>query len=87
RNPRVGEAVRSADRQCRESLAQTIRSIRGAQGHEDTDAVVAGMVEVLAAMFQGLLIRGVRNPTLDREGVVQTFRRVIHSLLMQPMKD
>ena len=86
RNPRVAAVVRSADRQCRASLTQTIRSIRSAQGHDDEDAVVAGMVEVLAAMFQGLLIRSVRHPGLDRQSVVQTFRGVIHALLIQPVK-
>ena len=87
RNPRVAAVVRSADRQCRESLAQTIRSIRGAQGQEDEDAAVAGMVEVLAAMFQGLLIRSVRNPELDKQSVVRTFRRMIHGMLTQPVKN
>ena len=83
RNPSVAEAVRSADRQCRESLAKTVRDVRRAQGHEDADAVIAGMVEVLAAMFQGLLIRSVRNPELDKRMVVRMFRRVIRDLLMQ----
>ena len=83
RNPGVAEVVRSADRLCRESLAQTLRDIRRTLGHEDSDDVIAGMVEVLAAMFQGLLIRSVRNPDLDKQMVVRMFRRVIRDLLMQ----
>lgn len=83
RNPRVADIVRTADRQCRASLAATIRTLRQAAGHQDSEATVAGMVETLAAMFEGLQIRAIRNPDLDRDAVVQTFRRMIHDLLTQ----
>jgi AcrR family transcriptional regulator len=84
RNPRVADIVRAADRQCRASLAATIRTQRLAAGHQDSEAALAGMVETLAAMFEGLQIRAIRNPDLDRDAVVQTFRRMIHDLLSQP---
>ena len=83
RNPRVADIVRAADRQCRASLAATIRPQRLAAGHQDSEAALAGMVETLAAMFEGLQIRAIRNPDLDRDAVVQTFRRMIHDLLSQ----
>jgi AcrR family transcriptional regulator len=83
RNPRVADIVRTADRQCRASLAATIRTLRQAAGHQDSEATLAGMVETLAAMFEGLQIRAIRNPDLDRDAVVQTFRRMIHDLLSQ----
>jgi AcrR family transcriptional regulator len=83
RNPRVADIVRTADRQCRASLAATIRTLRQAAGHQDSEATLAGMVEALAAMFEGLQIRAIRNPDLDRDAVVQTFRRLIHDLLSQ----
>jgi hypothetical protein len=41
------------------------------------------MVEALAAMFEGLRIRTIRNPDLDQAAVVQVFRRMIHDLLSQ----
>ncbi|MDT3707619.1 MAG: TetR/AcrR family transcriptional regulator [Thiobacillus sp.] len=84
RNPRVAEIVRTADRQCRESLRETIRTLRQAAGHRDSKATLSGMVEALAAMFEGLQIRTIRNPDLDQDAVVQTFRRMIHDLLTQP---
>ena len=84
RNPRVADIVRAADRQCRASLAATIRTPRLAAGHQDSEAALAGMVETLAAMFEGLQIRAIRNPDPDRDAVVQTFRRMIHDLLSQP---
>jgi AcrR family transcriptional regulator len=84
RNPRVADIVRTADRQCRNSLKETLRTLRQAAGHQDSEATLAGMTEALAAMFEGLKIRSIRNPDLDQDAVVQTFRRMIHNLLTQP---
>lgn len=84
RNPSIAEIVRTADRQCRSSLLETIRALRLAAGHRDSEATLAGMVEALAAMFEGLQIRAIRNPDLDQQAVVRTFRLMIHDLLTQP---
>ncbi|MHB8938144.1 MAG: TetR/AcrR family transcriptional regulator [Thiobacillus sp.] len=83
RNPPIAEIVRAADRACRDSLAATIRTQRQAAGHHDSEASIAGMVEALAAMFEGLRIRTIRNPDIDQAAVVQVFRRMIHDLLSQ----
>ena len=83
RNPRIAEIVRAADQQCRDSLAETIRSLRRAGGHQDSEALLAGMVEALAAMFEGLRIRAIRNPDIDRDMVVKMFRRMVSDLLSQ----
>lgn len=83
RNPRIARIVRDADRQCRESLLQTIRTLREAAGHRDSDATLAGMAEAISAMFEGLRIRAIRNPDIDRDVVVQMFRRMVGDLLSQ----
>ncbi|PKO64282.1 MAG: TetR family transcriptional regulator [Betaproteobacteria bacterium HGW-Betaproteobacteria-17] len=83
RNPHIAEIVRAADRACRDGLADTIRTQRQAAGHQDSEAAIAGMVEALAAMFEGLRIRTIRNPDLDQAALVQVFRRMIHDLLSQ----
>ncbi len=83
RNPRVADIVQVADQQCRDSLKETIRALRVAAGHRDSEATLAGMVEALAAMFEGLQIRAIRNPNLDQEAVVQLFRRMMHDLFSQ----
>jgi len=83
RNPHIAEIVRTADRACRDGLADTIRTQRQAAGHQDSEATIAGMVEALAAMFEGLRIRTIRNPDLDQAALVQVFRRMIHDLLSQ----
>jgi AcrR family transcriptional regulator len=81
RNPHIAGIVRAADRQCRDSLAETIRALRHAAGHEDSETVLSGMVEALAAMFEGLRIRAIRNPDIDHDAVVRVFRRMVHELL------
>lgn len=84
RNPRVGQIVREADATCRRELAITIRDIRRAAGHEDSPAAIDDMVEVMACLFEGLLLRTIRNPGLDRSGVAQRIQAAISDLLNQP---
>ncbi|MHB1372504.1 MAG: TetR/AcrR family transcriptional regulator [Thauera sp.] len=84
RNPRVAEIVREADATCRRELAVTIRAIRHTAGHDDSPAAVGEMVEVLASLFEGLLLRTIRNPELDRARVAQRIQIAINDLLDQP---
>ena len=81
RNPRVAEIVRQADATCRASLVETIRDVRQALGHTDDEEVLAGMVEVIAALFEGLLIRRVRNPSLAPELLVRIFQATLRNLM------
>ena len=62
----------------------TIRAIRSAAGHDDTAEATADMVEVLASLFEGLLLRTIRNPDLDRGRVAQRIQLAINDLLDQP---
>lgn len=84
RNPHVARIVREADATCRRELMVTIRAIRSAAGHDDTPAATADMVEVLASLFEGLLLRTIRNPDLDRGRVAQRIQLAINDLLDQP---
>ena len=84
RNPHVGRIVREADATCRRELMVTIRAIRSAAGHDDTAEATADMVEVLASLFEGLLLRTIRNPDLDRGRVAQRIQLAINDLLDQP---
>ena len=84
RNSHVAQIVREADATCRSELAVTIRAIRQAAGHDDSPAAVGEMVEVLASLFEGLLLRTIRNPGLDRARVAQRIQIAINDLLDQP---
>jgi AcrR family transcriptional regulator len=87
RNPGIAEIMRSADGRSRDGLAEMIRSVRLSAGHEDSDGDTAAMTELIAAMFEGLQIRTVRNPRLDATRVVRLYRRVLQDLLTQPTDD
>ena len=84
RNSRVAQIVREADATCRRELAATIRAIRHGAGHEDSPTAIGDMVEVLASLFEGLLLRTIRNPGLDRSRVAQRIQIAINDLLDQP---
>lgn len=84
RNPNVADIVCRADAICRGSLADTLRAVRQADGHADDDATIAGLTEVIAAMFEGLMIRGIRNPGMDRNAVIRRFRETLRGVLKQP---
>lgn len=81
RNPGIAKMVRSADRRSLEGLAGTIRSARLAAGRTDSEGDIATMAEVIAAMFEGLQIRAVRNPDLDVERATALYRHLLQDLL------
>lgn len=83
RNPRVAEIVRDADIACRRGLADTIRDIRRAAGHADDEAAIASVVEVLATLFEGLLLRSIRNPGIDHAQVIRRIQAAVNDLLDQ----
>ena len=84
RNERVAAIVRTADEQGIASLVETLRSMRRARGHCDDDAALAGMAEVIAALFDGLTVRGIRHPGLDREAAARMIRRIVASIADEP---
>jgi AcrR family transcriptional regulator len=81
RNPRVAEVIRAADRQCFASLKETVRALREANGHQDSDVATACMAEVLAALMEGLMVRSIRNPSLDLPMVTAMVQQVIRGLM------
>ena len=81
RNPTVAEIVRGADRRCTASLAETFRLARLAAGKSATPEEIARMVEVIAAMFDGLLLRRVRQADIDTRELIVGFQSVIRCLI------
>jgi hypothetical protein len=80
----VAQIVREADAACRRELAITIRAIRRVAGHEDSPEAIDAMVEVLACLFEGLLLRTIRHPDLDRQRVAKRIQLAINDLIDQP---
>ena len=86
RNPRIAEIVRTADAASRQSLGETIRIVRQRAGHKDDEATIAGMIEVLATLFEGLLLRTLRNPDLDHAQLTRQVQAAIEGILSQPSR-
>jgi AcrR family transcriptional regulator len=81
RNPEVSRVVRAADCCCVASLVETLRIARKAEGKHDDDAQLMAMTEVVGALFDGLAIRTIRNPDLDRQQVVAMVQHVVRSVV------
>lgn len=81
RNEDVANVVRRADKECATSLMHTLRLARQAAGKPVDDAEISAMAEVIVTMFEGLLLRSIRNPEVDRQAVVAVFQKVIRSLV------
>jgi TetR/AcrR family transcriptional repressor of uid operon len=77
RNPRIAEKLHSADAAARNRL---IRALKGRLSNVGPGEV-ADRVEATAAIFQGLIVRAVHNPDLDRDTFVRTMRLVLRELL------
>ena len=84
RNPRVAEIVRNADTASRKSLGETIRNVRQRAGHEDDELAIAGMIEMVATLFEGLLLRTLRHPQLDHAQLTLQVQAAIENVLAQP---
>ncbi|MGH1561019.1 TetR/AcrR family transcriptional regulator [Caulobacter segnis] len=78
RNPKVAAIVRSADEQ-EQALARSMME-RDRQP-EWTEAGVPGRCEVIGLIFDGLLMRGVNHPDLDREALIGVLRSTVRHLL------
>lgn len=78
RNPKVAAIVRSADEQER-VLARTMMERN--RKPEWSDAEFQARCEVIGLMFDGLLMRGVNHPDLDRAALSEVLRSTVRHLL------
>lgn len=83
RNVRIAEIVRAADEVTRACLVDIVRQVRRQDGRPDDDASVTAIAEMIAVMFDGLLVRAIRHPELDHTRFIEVFRRTLLSLLDQ----
>ena len=74
----------NADTASRKSLGETIRIVRQRAGHEDDEEAIAGMIEVVATLFEGLLLRTLRHPQLDHAQLTLQVQAAIENVLAQP---
>jgi AcrR family transcriptional regulator len=78
RNPRVAEMVQSVDARVRATLRGLLQ---GASPDGRPVRDLDGKVDVLMALFDGLMIRALRNPGVSRQEVTRVLGTTIRSLL------
>ncbi len=81
RNPRVAEIVRKADSIGRLDLASAIRDIRRRAGYDDHPGAIDEMVELISAMYGGVLMRSITNPAVDANALADRIVKVIEATL------
>jgi len=81
RNPKVGAAVQAADRIRRCMVIDTLRKGLGAHGRSRSENELVALYEVIAALFEGLSTRVIRNPLLDRLATLAAFKNVFKAIL------
>lgn len=78
RNPKVAAIVRAADAQEREMARSLMKRDRKPDW---SDAEFQARCEVVGLIFDGLLIRGVNHPDLDRDALTKVLRSTVRHLL------
>lgn len=81
RNPKLLAVVREADVQGREKLESLLSAALAQKNLRREPQEVRARVEVLMALFDGLMLRSVRNPTIDREAVAPVVTRLVAALI------
>ena len=82
RDPEIAEVIRAADAQIRAGLAETLRRARArsAPAEAPDDPRVARRVLALQCVIEGLLVRSVRQPRLDRATLVACLEKALAGL-------
>lgn len=80
RNPKVAALVADSDRCMRETLAQMIAADCGCTDPGNRESLM-GRVEMIAALYEGLTLRAIRNPHLNRDATLDAMRLTIARLL------
>jgi hypothetical protein len=71
----------AADAASRERCEALLRAALVQRGREVKASVLRGRAAVLAALFDGLTVRSVRDPAMDKPQLVTEIRRLILALI------
>ena len=82
RNPAIAAIVHAADSRRSVGLEETLKALRQAHGLADDAATITAIAEVIAAMFEGLMVRSIRNPATDRELIARKFQQLIRAMVL-----
>ncbi|MBK1721610.1 TetR/AcrR family transcriptional regulator [Thiocystis violacea] len=79
RNPRVAASVRRADRIKRERLLEVISRASRERGTQRASDVAE--TELIMALFDGLSVRAINHPELDRTALAPLLRRALQTFV------
>ena len=83
RNPAVANIVRKADREAMAHMRAFIREGLKQYGLSKTDEELDGPLSMMAAMFEGLTVRMIRNPDLTAERYAPVIRSLMQHIIQQ----
>ncbi|QGU33382.1 TetR/AcrR family transcriptional regulator [Thermochromatium tepidum] len=81
RNPRVAASVRAADRIKRDRLIGVLGRARQGLGRQADTADAEAVTELLMALFDGLMVRIVNHPDLDRAALAPLIRTALRTFI------
>lgn len=81
RNPRVAAIVRTADERARSSIETLLRNILRSSAGSEEERDLSATVEMILLILDGLRIRCIRNPDVERGTVTQIVNNVLRDLL------
>ena len=82
RNPKVAAVLAQADRCMRKQFRAIVKAGRERHGLAADDATVDGRLEASVALFQGLSLRALHHPELDRAALTRAYRVALGALLL-----
>lgn len=80
RNPKVSAMVSEADAIVRARFRNMLRNALQTGWVQD-ERELNGRVEIISAIFDGLIIRSVRNDDFDKEAIMRSLKMVMQYLL------
>ena len=81
RDPEIATAVRKANEFMRSGLTEMLRRCARASGVKLDAAAVRGRVQVLQCVVEGLAVRSIREPDLDRTALRAALEQCVRALL------
>jgi AcrR family transcriptional regulator len=84
RNPEVARIVHAASCRSMVNWTEALRLVRQASGRNDDEEAFSAMVEIIASMFEGLMVRSIRSPAINREHIAVMVQRVMRQIIASP---
>ena len=82
RNPRLAALVQATDTARRERIEALLKKAVAQQGFELDEAELRARATSLATMFDGLIMRALRDPAMDKPALVRAIQHFVQTLLV-----